>query len=148
MIFLFDFYHSFDPNPLKRHTFWTITVGGSIMWVSIYSINQSQVQRYISCKTLGHAKMWVFLQFHTNPSSPPHTHTLRNLLSSTRSLYLNMVGLWVTVSLAMFSGLTMYSIYKNCDPLGNGDVSTSDQVRDAAASLFFYFVRSTSSYVM
>lgn len=59
-----------------------------------------------------------------------------------------MVGLWVTVSLAMFSGLTMYSIYKNCDPLGNGDVSTSDQVRDAAASLFFYFVRSTSSYVM
>lgn len=30
------------------------------MWVSIYSINQSQVQRYISCKTLGHAKMWVF----------------------------------------------------------------------------------------
>ncbi|NP_001266967.1 solute carrier family 5 member 8, like [Takifugu rubripes] len=89
----------FDPNPLKRHTFWTITVGGSIMWVSIYSINQSQVQRYISCKTLGHAKL---------------------------SLYLNMVGLWITVSLAMFSGLTMFSIYKNCDPLGNGDVSTSD----------------------
>lgn len=91
----------FDPNPLKRHTFWTITVGGSIMWMSMYSINQSQVQRYISCKTLGHAKM---------------------------SLYLNMIGLWATVSLAMFSGLTMYSIYKNCDPLGNGDVSTSDQL--------------------
>uniref|UniRef100_A0A3Q3GQE8 Solute carrier family 5 member 8, like n=1 Tax=Labrus bergylta TaxID=56723 RepID=A0A3Q3GQE8_9LABR len=91
----------FDPNPLKRHTFWTIVVGGSIMWVSIYSINQSQVQRYISCKTLGHAKM---------------------------SLYVNMVGLWVTVSLAMFSGLTMYSIYKNCDPLTNGDIGTPDQL--------------------
>uniref|UniRef100_A0A3Q0RP70 Solute carrier family 5 member 8, like n=1 Tax=Amphilophus citrinellus TaxID=61819 RepID=A0A3Q0RP70_AMPCI len=91
----------FDPNPLKRHTFWSIVVGGSIMWVSIYSINQSQVQRYISCKTLGHAKM---------------------------SLYVNMVGLWVTVSLAVFSGLTMYSIYKNCDPLSNGDVGTPDQL--------------------
>ncbi|XP_047203580.1 sodium-coupled monocarboxylate transporter 1 [Girardinichthys multiradiatus] len=91
----------FDPDPLKRHTFWTIVIGGSIMWVSIYSINQSQVQRYISCKTLGHAKM---------------------------SLYVNMVGLWVTVSLAVFSGLTMYSIYKNCDPLSNGDISTSDQL--------------------
>ncbi|XP_013864103.1 sodium-coupled monocarboxylate transporter 1 [Austrofundulus limnaeus] len=91
----------FDPDPLKRHTFWTIVVGGSIMWVSIYSINQSQVQRYISCKTLGHAKM---------------------------SLYVNMVGLWVTVSLAVFSGLTMYSIYKNCDPLANGDITTSDQM--------------------
>ncbi|KAM4588908.1 sodium-coupled monocarboxylate transporter 1 [Odontesthes bonariensis] len=91
----------FDPDPLKRHTFWTIVVGGSIMWVSIYSINQSQVQRYISCKTLGHAKM---------------------------SLYVNMVGLWVTVSLAMLSGLTMYSIYKNCDPFLNGDISTPDQL--------------------
>ncbi|CAI5686890.1 sodium-coupled monocarboxylate transporter 1 [Oreochromis niloticus] len=91
----------FDPDPLKRHTFWSIVVGGSIMWASIYSINQSQVQRYISCKTLGHAKM---------------------------SLYVNMVGLWITVTLAVFSGLTMYSIYKNCDPLSNGDVATPDQL--------------------
>ncbi|XP_074496933.1 sodium-coupled monocarboxylate transporter 1 [Sebastes fasciatus] len=91
----------FDPDPLKRHTFWTIVVGGSIMWVSVYSINQSQVQRYISCKTLGHAKM---------------------------SLYVNMVGLWVTVSLAVFSGLTMFSIYKNCDPFTNGDITTQDQL--------------------
>uniref|UniRef100_A0A3B4Z6P3 Sodium-coupled monocarboxylate transporter 1-like n=1 Tax=Stegastes partitus TaxID=144197 RepID=A0A3B4Z6P3_9TELE len=91
----------FDPDPLKRHTFWTIVVGGSIMWLSIYSINQSQVQRYISCKTLGHAKM---------------------------ALYVNMVGLWLTVSLAMLSGLAMYSIYKNCDPFSNGDVGTYDQL--------------------
>uniref|UniRef100_A0A3Q3B8L5 Solute carrier family 5 member 8, like n=1 Tax=Kryptolebias marmoratus TaxID=37003 RepID=A0A3Q3B8L5_KRYMA len=91
----------FDPDPLKRHTFWTIVVGGSMMWVSIYSINQSQVQRYISCKTLGHAKM---------------------------SLYVNMVGLWVTVSLAVFSGLTMYSVYKDCDPLLNTDITSSDQM--------------------
>ncbi|XP_061893679.1 sodium-coupled monocarboxylate transporter 1 [Entelurus aequoreus] len=91
----------FDPDPLKRHTFWTITIGGSVMWVSIYAINQSQVQRYISCKTLGHAKM---------------------------SLYVNMVGLWVTVSLAVFSGLTMFSIYKKCDPFTNGDIGTTDQL--------------------
>uniref|UniRef100_A0A3Q1GR81 Solute carrier family 5 member 8, like n=1 Tax=Acanthochromis polyacanthus TaxID=80966 RepID=A0A3Q1GR81_9TELE len=99
------FHHSFDTDPLKRHTFWTIVVGGSIMWLSIYSINQSQVQRYISCKTLGHAKM---------------------------SLYVNMCGLLVTVTLAMLAGLTMYSIYKNCDPISNGDVGSSDQVTTAA----------------
>ncbi|XP_040059071.2 sodium-coupled monocarboxylate transporter 1 [Gasterosteus aculeatus] len=91
----------FDPDPRRRHTFWTIVVGGSVMWVSIYSINQSQVQRYISCKTLGHAKM---------------------------SLYVNLVGLWLTVSLAVFSGLTMFSIYKDCDPLANGDIGTHDQL--------------------
>uniref|UniRef100_A0A8C0YK12 Solute carrier family 5 member 8, like n=1 Tax=Cyprinus carpio carpio TaxID=630221 RepID=A0A8C0YK12_CYPCA len=92
---------SFDPDPLRRHSFWTIVVGGSLMWASMYSINQSQVQRYISCKTMTHAKL---------------------------SLYLNMVGLWVTVSLAMLSGLTMYSIYKDCDPFTNKDVGASDQL--------------------
>ncbi|KAL4622457.1 sodium-coupled monocarboxylate transporter 1-like [Arapaima gigas] len=91
----------FDPDPLRRHTFWTIVVGGSLMWSSIYTINQSQVQRYISCRTLTQAKL---------------------------SLYVNMVGLWVTVSLAVFSGLTMYSIYKDCDPLSNKDVLASDQL--------------------
>ncbi|XP_026875011.2 sodium-coupled monocarboxylate transporter 1 [Electrophorus electricus] len=92
---------SFDPDPLRRHSFWTIVVGGSVMWTSMYAINQSQVQRYISCRTMTHAKM---------------------------SLYVNMVGLWVTVSLAMFTGLTMYSIYKDCDPLTNKDVGASDQL--------------------
>ncbi|XP_043097006.1 sodium-coupled monocarboxylate transporter 1 [Puntigrus tetrazona] len=92
---------SFDPDPLRRHSFWTIVVGGSLMWASMYSINQSQVQRYISCKTMTHAKL---------------------------SLYLNMVGLWVTVSLAMLSGLTMYSIYKDCDPFTNKDVGATDQL--------------------
>ncbi|XP_061689059.1 sodium-coupled monocarboxylate transporter 1 isoform X2 [Syngnathoides biaculeatus] len=91
----------FDPDPLKRHTFWSIIIGGSVTWMSVYSINQSQVQRYISCKTLRHAKM---------------------------SLYVNMLGLCVTLSLAMLSGLTMFSIYKNCDPFTNRDVGSTDQL--------------------
>ncbi|KAA0712705.1 Sodium-coupled monocarboxylate transporter 1 [Triplophysa tibetana] len=92
---------SFDPDPLRRHSFWTIVVGGSLMWTSMYSINQSQVQRYISCRTMTQAKL---------------------------ALYVNMVGLWVTVSLAMLSGLTMYSIYKDCDPFSNKDVGATDQL--------------------
>lgn len=44
------------------------------------------------------------------------------------SLYVNMVGLWITVSLAIFSGLTMYSIYKDCDPFTNNDVGSADQL--------------------
>ncbi|KAG2468446.1 SC5A8 protein, partial [Polypterus senegalus] len=91
----------FDPDPLKRHTFWTVVVGGSLMWTSIYAINQSQVQRYISCRSQLHAKM---------------------------SLYFNMVGLWITVTLAMVTGFTMYSIYSQCDPLSVGKVSAPDQL--------------------
>ncbi|XP_005988523.1 sodium-coupled monocarboxylate transporter 1 [Latimeria chalumnae] len=91
----------FDPDPLKRHTFWTIVIGGSLLWASIYAINQSQVQRYISCKSQLQAKL---------------------------SLYINMVGLWITVSLAMLAGLTMYSIYHTCDPLTANWVGASDQL--------------------
>lgn len=56
---------------------------------------------------------------------------------SLRSLYVNMLGLWVTVSLAMFSGLTMFSIYKDCDPLTNGDVSNMDQVNPQPCSTYY-----------
>lgn len=134
----FFFSYSFDPDPLKRHTFWTIVIGGSVMWTSIYAINQSQVQRYIACKTLTHAKMWVFLGSWVTLYEWVwgNVHALTGPLLSLRSLYVNMVGLWVTVSMAVFSGLTMYSIYKGCDPLKNGDISTPDQVITTAICLF------------
>lgn len=48
---------SFDMNPLRRHTFWTITVGGTIGWVIVNGTNQAQVQRYVSCKTIVHARL-------------------------------------------------------------------------------------------
>lgn len=50
-------HYSFDTSPLRRHTFWTITVGGTFVWISIYGINQAQVQRYVSCKSVTHARL-------------------------------------------------------------------------------------------
>uniref|UniRef100_UPI00398E87B4 sodium-coupled monocarboxylate transporter 1-like isoform X5 n=1 Tax=Pristiophorus japonicus TaxID=55135 RepID=UPI00398E87B4 len=91
----------FDPDPLRRHTFWTIVVGGSFTWTAIYGINQSQVQRYISCKNQCEAKL---------------------------SLYFNMIGLWIIAICAVFSGLTMYSIYYQCDPLTAKQVRAPDQL--------------------
>nr|XP_023672589.1 sodium-coupled monocarboxylate transporter 1 isoform X1 [Paramormyrops kingsleyae] len=92
---------NFDPSPLRRHTFWTITFGGAFVWISIYGVNQAQVQRYISCKSLIHAKM---------------------------ALLLNLLGLWVVLLCSVFSGLCLYSIYKNCDPWNAGLVSAPDQL--------------------
>ena len=48
---------SFDPNPLRRHTFWTLSVGGTFTWLGIYGVNQSVIQRCISCKTQTHARL-------------------------------------------------------------------------------------------
>ncbi|KAL2102525.1 hypothetical protein ACEWY4_001693 [Coilia grayii] len=91
----------FDLNPLRRHTFWTITFGGAFVWITVYGINQAQVQRYISCKSLAHAKM---------------------------SLYVNLLGLWVILVCSVFAGLCLYSIYKHCDPWTTGQISSPDQL--------------------
>uniref|UniRef100_A0A4W4DQK2 Solute carrier family 5 member 8 n=1 Tax=Electrophorus electricus TaxID=8005 RepID=A0A4W4DQK2_ELEEL len=91
----------FDPNPLRRHTFWTVIIGGAFLWTSAYGINQTQVQRYVSCKSLFHAKM---------------------------SLYVNLVSLWTINLCSIFCGLCLYSVYKNCDPWTAKRVNTQDQL--------------------
>ncbi|XP_053200203.1 sodium-coupled monocarboxylate transporter 1 [Scomber japonicus] len=91
----------FDTNPLRRHTFWTITIGGTFVWVSIYGINQSQVQRYISCKSIKHARL---------------------------SLYINLIGLCAILLSSVFAGMCLYSVYKNCDPWTAKRVSAPDQL--------------------
>ncbi|NXY60533.1 SC5A8 protein, partial [Callaeas wilsoni] len=91
----------FDPNPLQRHTFWTIVIGGTFTWTGIYGVNQSQVQRYIACKSRFHAKL---------------------------SLYINLVGLWAILACATLCGLALYSIYKDCDPWTSNQVSALDQL--------------------
>ncbi|NWS15090.1 SC5A8 protein, partial [Pachyramphus minor] len=91
----------FDPNPLQRHTFWTIIIGGTFTWTGIYGVNQSQVQRYIACKNRFHAKL---------------------------SLYINLLGLWAILACATLCGLALYSIYKDCDPWTAKQVSALDQL--------------------
>ncbi|NXL51021.1 SC5A8 protein, partial [Podilymbus podiceps] len=91
----------FNPNPLQRHTFWTIVIGGTFTWTGIYGVNQSQVQRYIACKSRFHAKM---------------------------SLYINLLGLWAILACATLCGLALYSIYKDCDPWTAKQVSALDQL--------------------
>lgn len=92
---------NFNPNPLQRHTFWTIVIGGTFTWTSIYGVNQSQVQRYISCKSRFQAKM---------------------------SLYINLVALWAILTCSVLCGLSLYSRYRDCDPWTAKKVSAPDQL--------------------
>ncbi|XP_007085725.2 sodium-coupled monocarboxylate transporter 1 [Panthera onca] len=92
---------NFNPNPLQRHTFWTIVIGGTFTWTSIYGVNQSQVQRYISCKSRFQAKM---------------------------SLYINLLGLWAILTCSVLCGLALYSRYHDCDPWTAKKVSAPDQL--------------------
>ncbi|XP_078540337.1 sodium-coupled monocarboxylate transporter 2-like isoform X2 [Lissotriton helveticus] len=91
----------FDTDPLRRHTFWTIAVGGTFTWLGIYGVNQSTIQRCISCKSELHAKL---------------------------ALYLNLLGLWIILICAVFSGLVMYAHFRGCDPWTAGFISAPDQL--------------------
>ncbi|KAM4618228.1 sodium-coupled monocarboxylate transporter 2 [Polymixia lowei] len=91
----------FDPNPLRRHTFWTLSIGGTFTWLGVYGVNQSIVQRCISCRTETHARL---------------------------ALYLNLLGLLVILFCAVLSGLMMYAFYANCDPWTAHVIAAPDQL--------------------
>ncbi|CAM4701120.1 sodium/iodide cotransporter [Caretta caretta] len=90
----------FDPDPRSRYTFWTFTFGGTMVWLSMYGVNQAQVQRYVACKTENEAKL---------------------------ALLVNQVGLFFIVSSAVGCGIVMFALYKDCDPLLAGYISAPDQ---------------------
>lgn len=39
-----------SPDPTVRHTWWTLNIGGGLTFLSLYAVNQAQVQRYLSVK--------------------------------------------------------------------------------------------------
>ncbi|XP_054572790.1 sodium/iodide cotransporter isoform X2 [Eptesicus fuscus] len=92
----------FDPDPRSRYTFWTLTVGGTLVWLSMYGVNQAQVQRYVGCRTEKQAKL---------------------------ALLINQLGLFLIVSSAAACGIVMFTLYMDCDPLLTGRISAPDQHR-------------------
>ncbi|XP_045709323.1 sodium/iodide cotransporter [Phyllostomus hastatus] len=90
----------FDPDPRSRYTFWTLVVGGTLMWLSMYGVNQAQVQRYVACRTEKQAKL---------------------------ALLINQLGLFLIVFSAAGCGIVMFAVYMDCDPLLSGRISAPDQ---------------------
>ncbi|CAH1253684.1 SLC5A6 [Branchiostoma lanceolatum] len=90
-----------DPNPLTRHTFWTLSVGGTVMMMALYAANQATVQRYLSVKSERAAKVTLLV---TAPT------------------------LLFTLVLSCLIGLVMYARYADCDPKAMGKINSYDQL--------------------
>ncbi|XP_075393967.1 sodium/iodide cotransporter [Tenrec ecaudatus] len=90
----------FNPDPRRRYTFWTFVVGGTLVWLSMYGVNQAQVQRYVACRTERQAKL---------------------------ALLINQLGLFLIVGSAAGCGIVMFTLYSSCDPLLEGRISAPDQ---------------------
>ncbi|XP_071499638.1 sodium-coupled monocarboxylate transporter 1-like [Diadema antillarum] len=91
----------FNPDPTVRHTFWSVVIGGTFTWTAVYGVNQSQVQRYLTCGDVKVAKQAV--------------------------LYAT-IGMVIVVCFACLSGIVMYAFYADCDPYTLGKVSQTDQL--------------------
>lgn len=79
-----------DTDPRVRHSVWSLLVGGAFLWLGLYAVSQSQVQRYLCCRSEREAKT---------------------------ALFLNAFGLLVVITLTCFTGLVIYGRYAECDPL-------------------------------
>ena len=92
-----------DLSLLTRHTFWSQTVGGYFTWMTIYAVNQTMIQRYLTVKDLRTAKL---------------------------SIWLSGLAITVILSVVAYAGLIIYTRYLHCDPVTAGLVTTKVRNQD------------------
>ncbi|XP_041364434.1 sodium-coupled monocarboxylate transporter 1-like [Gigantopelta aegis] len=95
------YFTDFSMDPARRHSVWSLAIGGYFTWVAIYGTNQAQVQRACACPTLKTAQ---------------------------RAIWWNVVGLWMVLYLSCMIGIIMYAFYTHCDPLSFQLISATDQL--------------------
>lgn len=83
-------FNSFNPDPIIRTTFWTQTIGGSFVSLSMYASSQTIIQKFLSVKTLKNAQMSIWLASFTS---------------------------LLTMILVTCTGLVLFAHFKDCDPL-------------------------------
>lgn len=94
-------FDDFRVDPSVRHSFWSLTLGGAFLWVSVYGTNQAQVQRALTCRTLKDAQI---------------------------ALWLNFPGLCIILYTCCLVGIVLYAFYRLCDPVTFGLIMASDQL--------------------
>uniref|UniRef100_A0A1Y1K0U1 Sodium-dependent multivitamin transporter n=1 Tax=Photinus pyralis TaxID=7054 RepID=A0A1Y1K0U1_PHOPY len=92
---------NFDIDPTVRHSWFSLIIGGGVTFLSLYAVNQTQVQRYL---------------------------TVKDLKKAQQALWLNWPILTALSLCTSFSGLAIYSKYYNCDPVSNNSITSTDQL--------------------
>ncbi|XP_013117905.1 putative sodium-dependent multivitamin transporter [Stomoxys calcitrans] len=94
-------FDDFSVDPTVRHTWWSLIIGGMVTYLSLYGVNQTQVQRLLSVK---------------------------DLKSAQTALWWNLPILCCLSFSTLFSGLALYYYYLKCDPLLGGRIKSRDQL--------------------
>ncbi|XP_045765978.1 putative sodium-dependent multivitamin transporter [Maniola jurtina] len=94
-------FSNFSVDPTERHTWWSLIIGGCVTYLSLYAVNHTQVQRLQTVSTLDRSQKCLWWS-------------------------------WPVLSVLSFatctSGLSMYAVYEDCDPLASKRISAIDQL--------------------
>ncbi|CAG4981070.1 unnamed protein product [Parnassius apollo] len=98
-----DRLHFFDmnPDPTVRHSFWSVVVGGTMYWLSMFCANQASVQKYLSVECIAQARV---------------------------ALWVSAVGLITVYSVNFATGAVLAAHYADCDPIQAGTIHASDRL--------------------
>ncbi|CAH2105669.1 unnamed protein product [Euphydryas editha] len=94
-------FSNFSLDPTERHTWFSLVIGGCITYLSLYAVNHTQVQRLLTVSTLGRSQ---------------------------QCLWWSWPVLSVLSLMTCISGLSIYAVYKDCDPLTSKTISATDQL--------------------
>ncbi|XP_026322025.1 putative sodium-dependent multivitamin transporter [Hyposmocoma kahamanoa] len=94
-------FSNYSIDPTERHTWWNLMIGGIVTYLSLYAVNHTQVQRL---------------------------QTVSTLRRSQASLWWSWPVLLILSVLTCISGLGIYAVYRNCDPLLSHRITAADQL--------------------
>ncbi|CAH2073981.1 unnamed protein product, partial [Iphiclides podalirius] len=96
-------FHFFDmnPDPTVRHSFWSVVVGGTMYWLSMFCANQASVQKYLSVERIAQARV---------------------------ALWVSAVGLIAVYSVNFATGAVLAAHYADCDPIQARIINASDRL--------------------
>lgn len=50
-------FFNMDPRPTVRHSFWSVVIGGTFYWTTMFCSNQASVQKYLTVENISKARM-------------------------------------------------------------------------------------------
>ncbi|XP_059054331.1 sodium-coupled monocarboxylate transporter 1 [Achroia grisella] len=94
-------FFNMNPDPTVRHSFWSVVVGGTIYWTSMFCANQATIQKYLSVERISQVRM---------------------ALGASAVV---LIGLY---SINFATGAVLAQHYACCDPIHMGLINASDQL--------------------
>ena len=126
---------SFNLNPTETNTVFTHTIGEFFQWLSIFAVNQVQVQRYLSVPSARDAKWWMI-----NSLFFFFFYSIRLHLNISRASYLNLINYCLLAGFATVVGMVIFAYYHECDILKSDKIDHYEQVSDSLHFLFLWFL--------